>query len=164
MEEQMRIMIMDQIHDTMRKFLNEADSAPIRILGDTPTKILDSKDYLKSISAFVEKVQESVRECRRNVQTRFLAVNIYPGRHSYFVLDLNNIHYNYDTAHNDVDPIPVYVLRLSRRPRIFRFKDQDEKLAIRLAEMHNGHGKDPLPLFDDFTKTVQYHSPRSLQS
>ncbi|XRM43591.1 hypothetical protein ABZX51_006754 [Aspergillus tubingensis] len=164
MEEQIRVMIMDQIHHVMRKFLSEVDSAPIRILGDTPTKILDSKDFLKSISVFVEKVQDSVRECRGNDQTRFLAVNIYPERHSYFVLDLNNTHYNYETAHKDVDPIPVYVLRLSRRPRIFRFKDQDERLAIRLAEMHNGHGKDPLPLFDDFTKTVQYHSPRSLQS
>ncbi|KAE8152371.1 hypothetical protein BDV25DRAFT_151225 [Aspergillus avenaceus] len=162
MEEQTRKMIMDQIHDTVRHFLSEAVSTPIRILGDTPTKIVESKDYLKSISVFVEKVQESVQECCPNAQTRFLAVNVYPERHSYFVLGLNNTHYDYETAHNDVTSIPVYVLRLSRRPRIFRFKDQDEKLAIRLAEMHNGHGKDPLPLLDDFTKTVQYHSPRRL--
>ena len=37
-------------------------------------------------------------------------------------------------------PVPVYVLRLSRNTRIFRFQDQDETLAARLAEMHNGHG------------------------
>lgn len=155
---------MNQVRNTIRDFLDEVGLTPIRILGDTPTKILDPKDYLKSISAFVTQVQDSVAEFRPDIQTRFLAVNIYPERHSYFVLDLNNVHYDYETAHRNVTPIPVYVLRLSRRARIFRFKDQDKKLAVRLAEMHNGHGKDPLPLFDDFTKTVEYHSPRNLQS
>ncbi|PLN84112.1 hypothetical protein BDW42DRAFT_163661 [Aspergillus taichungensis] len=164
MEEQLRDLIMNQIHGTIKDFLKGVDSTPIRILGDTPTRILDSGDYLRSISEFAMKVQASVRECRQDSQARFLAVNIYPQRHSYFVVDLNNKHYNYETAHKDTTPIPVYVLRLSRRPRIFRFQDQDEKLAMRLAEMHNGHGRDPLPLFDDFTKIVQYHSPRSLQT
>lgn len=30
-----------------------------------------------------------------------------------------------------------------------------------LAEMHNGHGNDPLPLVDDHNQTVEYRYPRS---
>jgi hypothetical protein len=164
MEDEIRVLIMNKVRDTIRDFLDGVGPTPIRILGDTPTKILDPKDYLKSITAFVTEVQNSVGEFRPDIQTRFLAVNVYPERHSYFVLDLNNVNYDFETAHWNFSPIPVYVLRLSRRIRIFRVQDQDDKLAVRLAEMHNGHGKDPLPLFDDFTKPVEYHSPRNLQS
>lgn len=116
------------------------DPKPIRILGDAPTKILDSENYLESISVLAPKVQESVNRNRPHAQIRFLAVTIYPIRHSYFVLDLNNDHYDFETAHTEMIPVPVYVLRLSRNTRIFRFQDQDEKLAARLVEMHNGHG------------------------
>lgn len=164
MDEKIRVQLMAQIHETMRDFLGQVDSTPIRILGDAPTKILNSENYLESISDIVTKVQECVDQYRPRAQTRFVAVTIYPIRHSYFVLDLNNDHYDFETAHTEMTPIPVYILRLSRNTRIFRFQEQDEKLAARLAEMHNGHGRDPLPLFDDFTKTVVYHSPRSLQS
>lgn len=92
-------------------------------------------------------------------------MDIYPGKHAYFVLDLNNTDYVYETAHNDMAPIPVYVLRLSKRKiGIFRKGELDNTLAERLAEMHNGHGKDPLPLVDDHNQTVEYRYPRSLQS
>ncbi|PYI06162.1 hypothetical protein BO78DRAFT_397577 [Aspergillus sclerotiicarbonarius CBS 121057] len=152
---------LNQIPDIISSFLNNTDSTPIRILGDTPTTTLDSNDYFASISATVKKVDESVRNARPATQTRFLAAAIYR-RHSYFVLDLNNTHYDYNTAHTDLTPVQVYVLRLSRRPRIFRFEAEDEKLAERLADMHRGHGYEPLPLFEDHHGVVQYHSPRGL--
>lgn len=61
-------------------------------------------------------------------------------------------------------PIPVYVLRLSERPKIFRQQQLDDTIARVLADMHNGHGYDPLPLVDDYNHIVEYRNPRSLQS
>ena len=160
--------ILTQIHPTIKTFLAQVTTSsnpptPIRILGDTPTILLDSTDYLHSIREIATTVQDSIHECHPDAHTRFLAVNVYR-RHSYFVVDVNHVHYDYETAHVDTAPVPVYVFRLSRRPRIFRCEDQDGRLAVRLAEMHNGHGRDSLPLFDNFTKLVQYHSPRSLKT
>ncbi|QKX63326.1 uncharacterized protein TRUGW13939_10496 [Talaromyces rugulosus] len=163
-KQQIREHIMDQIPDTIKNFLQTVDPAAIRILGDTPNSVLDSRDYLGSIRPFVSAVERSLRQHRLDNQTSFLAVSIYPGRHSYFVLDLNNSDYVYETAHNDMNPISVYVLRLSRNPKIFRKEALDKTLAETLAEMHNGHGYEPLPLFDDHNQIVQYHNPRSLQS
>ncbi|OQD68836.1 hypothetical protein PENDEC_c030G03370 [Penicillium decumbens] len=113
--EHIRERIMNQIPDTIRDFLQQAASTPIRILGDTPNSLLISGDYLGSIRPFVSKTQSSIRDCCPDAQTRFLTVNIYPGNHAYFVLDLNNVDYVYETAHTDMTAIPVYVLRLSKK-------------------------------------------------
>lgn len=62
-------------------------------------------------------------------------------------------------------PIPVYVLRFSKREvSIFRQEGLDATIAETLASMHNGHENEPLPLVDDYTGTVQYNHPRSLLS
>lgn len=87
----------------------------MRILGDTPNSILDPKDYLGSIRPFVTKIQNCVHEFNANIKTCFIAVNIYPGKHTYFVVDLNNTEYDYLTAHECKTLVPVYILRLSKR-------------------------------------------------
>ncbi|KGO67137.1 hypothetical protein PITC_020430 [Penicillium italicum] len=165
-KQQSREHIMSQIPNTIQNFLQTFDSTAIRILGDTPNSILDSEDYLGSIRVFVSTVESALRRFRPDIQTKFLAVNIYPGRHSYFVLDLNNVGYNYETAHDDMRPISVYVLRLStKKPTIIsRQEVLDRTIATTLAKMHNGHGYEPLPLVDDYNHIVQYCNPRSLQS
>ncbi|CRG92571.1 hypothetical protein PISL3812_09633 [Talaromyces islandicus] len=135
----LREHIMGQDPETINDFLRTVDSTAIRILGDTPNGILDRTCYLESVRPIVSKVEAS--------------------------LHLNNPDYVYETAHNDISPIPVYVLRLSKRKiGIFRKGELDKSIADRLAELHNGHGKDPLPLLDDRSQTVQYHNPRTLQS
>lgn len=91
-----------------------------------------------------------------------MAANIYPGKHSYFALDVNNLNYDYETAHTDTTLVPVYHLRLSKRKiSITRQPVLDATVAGRLREMHNGHGHDPLPLLDDFTRMMEYRNPRS---
>ncbi|KAK1139213.1 hypothetical protein N8T08_001208 [Aspergillus melleus] len=100
---------MNQIPDTISKLLDELDTQPIRILGDTPTSFLDPGDYLGSIGPFVWKAECAIHACRPDLQTRFLAMNMP----RYFVLDVNNVDYVYETAHTDTTPIPIYVLRLS---------------------------------------------------
>lgn len=91
-------------------------------------------------------------------------MDVYPGSHAYFVLDVNNVDYVYETAHTDTSPIHIYVLRLSKRKiSINRQRQLDATIAKRFRAMHNGHGDDPLPLLDDFNRTVEYHSPRGLR-
>jgi hypothetical protein len=163
-KEETRGLIMHQIQSTMARFFQEAPiPTQFRLVGDTPTAILDSDDYLKSIRLFVTKVQESVKNYYSDAKTCFLALRIL-SRHSYFVVDVNNSDYNYETAHGITTPVPVYVLRLSKHVKIYRTPTQDGNLAQILATMHWGHGNDPLPLVDDYTKPVVYHSPRGLRS
>lgn len=158
--------IMSQIPKTINSFLETAGSGAIRILGDTPNSVLTADNKLDCISQFALELERSIHTSRPSAQTRFLAVNIYPPaktKHSYFVVDLNNIDYVYATAHEDKRQIPVYVLRLSKREiSIFRQEGLDATIAKTLATMHNGHGNDPLPLVDDYTGMIQYKHPRSL--
>jgi hypothetical protein len=160
--------VMNQIPQIINTFLETAGPGAIRILGDTPTSILTTEDKVGCISQFASKIESSIHTSRPSTQTRFLAVNIYPPtktKHSYFVLDLNNADYIYETAHTDKRPIPVYVLRLSKRKiSIFRKEGLDVTIAETLATMHNGHGDDPLPLVDDYTGIVQYICSRSLST
>ena len=166
-KQQIREHIMTQIPHIMLQFLQELHSEDaVRILGDVPNSVLDPKDYLESIHPFASKVQHCLREYRPDYETRFVAVNVYPGKHSYFVVDLNNVGYNYNTAHECKTPVPVYILRLSKRaPAISRAEALDMQLAELLAKMHDGHGQDPLPLFEDHNDpNLQYCNPRSLRS
>ncbi|GIK06760.1 hypothetical protein Aspvir_002411 [Aspergillus viridinutans] len=159
--------ILTQIPSIMHEFLRQLDSnGAVRIVGDAPNSILNPKDYFESIHPFASKVQHCVRRYCADYTTRFVAVNIYPEKHSYFVVDLNNTDYNYETAHKCKTPIPVYVLRLSKRaPTICRKERLDKGIAEMLADMHEGHGKDSLPLFEDHNDpNLSYPNPRSLQS
>ena len=61
------------------------------------------------------KAQCPIRKCRPEAQTRFLAVNVHPANHAFFVLDVNNIDYVYKTALTEMNLIPIYVLRLWKR-------------------------------------------------
>lgn len=162
-KQQTRERILSQIPETINNFLDTVDSTAIRILGDTPNSVLDPEEYLESVRPFVSKVEESIHQHRPDAQTRFLAFSIYPGKHSYFALDLNNVDYNYETAHIERPLIPVYVLRLSlKRVRIFRIRMLDDTLATTLADMHNVHGDDPLPLVEDWNHIVEYRRPRNI--
>ncbi|BCR96136.1 uncharacterized protein AKAW2_21076A [Aspergillus luchuensis] len=105
-----RDRILHQIHRVLFDFLQASsdDTTPMRILGDTPNSIIDPKDYLTSIRPFVTEIQNCVREYyNANIKTCFIAVNIYHGKHSYFVVDLNNTEYDYQTAHHECKTVPV---------------------------------------------------------
>ncbi|KAJ5958038.1 uncharacterized protein N7479_005188 [Penicillium vulpinum] len=163
-----RASIIGQIHGVMRDFLNSFDSSTpvpaIRIVGETPNSILDHSEFLKSIGTIVDPVQKAVAACCPDVKTRWIAVKKFEGRRSFFVLDLNNVGYDYATAHKCLTKVPVYILRLSKKPKIFRHGPQDQKLTESLAEMHNLHGERLLPLFDDYTGPRVYESPRYLRA
>lgn len=159
-----RGLIIGQIHEVRRNFLNEYGSStpipPIRILGDTSNSILNHSKFLESIKTIIEEVENTVATCRPDAKIRWIAVNKFEGRHSFFVLDLNNVEYDYESAHKCLSKVRVYVLQLSRAPKLFRCKPQGQKLAEKLAQTQNLHGKDPLPLFDDHTRPRIYGSSR----
>lgn len=171
--DQTREEILTQIRNTIKGFLQEfrSDSA-IRVLGIISNRVLGSEEPLNSIKLFASEVQKCLTErhfTQRPSVARFLAVNLYPStlyKYSYFVVDSNNFDYNYDTAHKCRSGIPVYVLRLSKRkPKIFRNVNLDMAIAGIIANMHEGHGNDSLPLCDDYNDpNRQYSNPRSLRS
>ncbi|KAL3474061.1 hypothetical protein BJX99DRAFT_248516 [Aspergillus californicus] len=153
------------IRPLMSTLLQNLGPAPIRIFGDTPTSILDPANYLQSISQFALQVQDCVREHNPKYTTRFVAASACDTRNSYFVVDINNFAYDYQTAHLCETPIPVYVLCLSNmRPTLYRKLSVDISVAWILKVLHNGHGQDPLPLFDNHHDlTLRWDSPRSPQ-
>ncbi|KAJ5945150.1 hypothetical protein N7516_005318 [Penicillium verrucosum] len=163
--QQIRSHVMGQIRGILFELPPEVVAGTMRILGDTPNSILDPNNYLKSIRPFAWKVQDGLHQYDKNNTTRFLAVTIYPGKHSYFVVDLNNTDYDYQNAHECKTPVPVYVLRLSKRkPTISRKPELDGQIAETLRAMHFYHGQDPLPLFDNYCDQNSYYgNPRSLQ-
>ena len=97
-----RHTVLARIRRTLEESFQESpevlNSTAIQIMGDTPTAILDSGNYLKSIQPFVTKVENCMGSSCPSAQTRFLAVEIHK-RHSYFVLDINNYEYDYESAH-----------------------------------------------------------------
>ena len=163
--QQIRSHVMGHIRGILFELPLDVIARTMRILGDIPNSILDPNNYLESIRPFASKVQDCLHQYDRNNTTCFLAVTIYPGKHSYFVVDLNNTDFDYQTAHECKTPVPVYVLRLSkRRPTIFRKPQLDGQIAETLQVMHNNHGQDPLPLFDNYCDQNSYYgNPRSLQ-
>lgn len=66
----------------MFELLPDVVAETMRILGDTPNSILDPNNYLESIRAFAWEVQDCLNQYDRNNTTRFLAVEITPGKHS----------------------------------------------------------------------------------
>jgi hypothetical protein len=116
----------------MGSFLKEYNPSspipPIRIIGDTPSSILDPENAFESMSEVVEMVQDAVAKCRQDAETCFLAARRTKGRHSFFALDLNNASYELMI----MTPL-IYVLhrslctvlRLSRKPKIYRRESED---------------------------------------
>lgn len=163
---QIRNHILGQIREVLFELPEEDVTGTMRILGVTSNRVLDPNDYLESIRPFALEVQDGLRARHGSNTTRLLAVTIHPDKHSYFVVDLNNADYDYQTAHECKTLVPVYVLRLSskRKPTISRQRLLDSVIAETLRKLHDNHGQDPLPLFDNhYDKNRYYGNPRSLQ-
>ncbi|KAJ5558208.1 hypothetical protein N7535_008423 [Penicillium sp. DV-2018c] len=132
----------------------------MRILGVLRTAGLDSKDYLASVSAKIEGFVAALNEI---AETRFLAVQVR-NKYTYFVLDINNDQYDYQTAHLRAITLPVYRLQYSsRRWHLVRDQRQDASLADEIASLHDCNGQNPTPFLEDITnnKNPTYLTPRS---
>ncbi|KAJ5716025.1 uncharacterized protein N7483_013206 [Penicillium malachiteum] len=157
-----RNRILGQIKVVLSELLRNIGSCTMRIVGDTPNSVLDHEDLLESVRPFVSEVEECIRQHHPDDKTLFIAAKFCLGKHSYFVVDVNNTRYNYETAHECEELTPVYYLRLSRRqPTILRKPPLDATLSKILMVMHYWHGQDPLPLCDNhFDPNFCYPNPR----
>lgn len=142
----MSVSNIDEVNQEVIKSIDEQET--IRIVADVPIDFLQPGDYVRSAS---EIIQPLVSHWETKHTTRILAVDVYP-RHAYAVVDINNHRYDYYEAHTQNFAIPVYILRLSRRKKIwtfFRYAPQDRRLASQLAELHRTNGQKPTPFFSD---------------
>ncbi|KAJ1709731.1 hypothetical protein NYO67_8134 [Aspergillus flavus] len=149
---------MDDINEEVLKAITEQRT--VRIVVDVPTNLLHPDEYLASAS---ELVSPFIVHWERENTPLLLVVDVYP-KHAYIVIDINNRRYNYDTAHQQIYAIPVYVLQLSKKTlkwRFFRRAVEDELTARTIAELHRLNGQNPIPFFADHINGSVYLSPRS---
>ncbi|KAF9888159.1 hypothetical protein FE257_009154 [Aspergillus nanangensis] len=158
-----RHALQENTRKTLKEFFDTTyDSAnpPIRFIGRIANREVDSDHFFESLQELVQNIEEFVTSCRPDTEIRFLAASRWPKRCSYFVLDVNNREYCYESAHVFMEEIPVYILQLSKRAKIYRYEKEDKTIVKRLRTMHNVHGQDPLPLFDDCTTSCTHSSAR----
>lgn len=148
---------MEQVNAEVLKAIEENQT--MRIIFDVPTEILRADEYITSASEFIDPFR---RTWQTKHLTRFLVVDVYP-RHAYIVIDINNHECNFDVAHKQTSPFPVYILRLTRRSQkwiFFRRAVDDKRIARRLAELHCWNDQNPIPFFSDHIRGSVYYSHR----
>lgn len=136
---------------------NDAKRLVIRLHTD---KLEDSDDYLASASAIVSEIFPC---WEKDSRVLFLAIEVRPER-THMVIDINNDEYNFATAHETKNIIPVYVLRRKRGRWVqFRWPPGDKLLNEEVASLHELNGFDAkTPFFANHHTQVAYANPRSL--
>lgn len=150
--------IMDEVNEHVLKTMQ--DLPTIRIIIDVPTEIMNPENYLES--AF-ELVKPFTNSWEKYHGVRRIVVDVYP-RHAYIVIDINNFSYDFKLAHLQTFPIPVHILRLSRKSKqwyFFRRQLEDRRVANDIAELHRCNGQNQPPFFADHIRGSVYLSPRT---
>lgn len=157
-----RASILAKADEAINEFLAAQDSSnsPVRLIGQFSNRMIDPDAFFESVKSITNRVLNCVAQWDPTATTTLLSINRFPGRLSYFALDINNSTYVYETAHLTTIPTPIHILRLSKNARIFRSQRHDKSIAETLARLHYMHGQDPLPFFDDRTTPPVFNSPR----
>ncbi|KAA8652092.1 uncharacterized protein ATNIH1004_000996 [Aspergillus tanneri] len=148
---------MDEVNDHVFATLNEQHT--IRVVGVLPTRFLRSEDYRASVSSLIEPF---TTEWGKSQKIQLIAIDVYQ-EYTFFVLDINNWKYDYDTAHKELLLVPVYILRLSNggnKWKFFRRAVDDRRIARRIADLHSCNDQNPLPFLEDHIKGPVYFSRR----
>ncbi|GIK00116.1 hypothetical protein Aspvir_004134 [Aspergillus viridinutans] len=130
-----------------------------RIIIKVHTEKLDSQDYRVSAYNFVNEIFPDWENDKRIL---FLAIEIW-GDRTYMAVDINNYDYNFDTAHKNKTILPVYVLWQHRRRGwvMIRWPQEDERLATKLADLHNVNGFDATtPFLENYNTRIVHANPR----
>lgn len=77
-----------------------------RLVIKVHTEKLDPHDYRMSANKFISEIFPNWEEDNR---IHFLVVEIR-GDRTFMVIDINNVEYNFDTAHETKTILPVYVV------------------------------------------------------
>lgn len=138
---------------------NDAKRLFIRLHTDC---LKQSDNYFVSTSRIVNEFFPCWEEDSRDL---FLAIEVRPER-TYLVIDINN-EYEFATAYETKNALPVYVLRQKRgRWAKFRWPPGDESLSERVDSLHDLNGFDAkTPFFANYhTRVVVYANPRRLST
>ncbi|KAL2826903.1 hypothetical protein BJY01DRAFT_229507 [Aspergillus pseudoustus] len=131
-----------------------------RIAMKLKTRHLDSHDYLRSVK---EVLNDIFPDFESDQRIRLLAIEIFPDR-TYLVVDISNYEYNFQTAHEASESLPVYLLKVAHKGKnwaLVRLPKEDQRLRERIAELHRSHGYDVgLPLIEDNTSSIVHANPR----
>ena len=149
---------MDEIIQRVSESIKETTT--IRIIADIPTELLASDNYLASASSLTSPL---IQTLEKQHLVRLIAVDVYP-RHTFVVIDINNHRYDFDTAHLQTFPIPVYIFHLSRKSKqwtFFRRALKDQRVAHNVANLHRHNGQNPTPFLADHIRGPYYLSPRT---
>ncbi|KAA8649663.1 uncharacterized protein ATNIH1004_002334 [Aspergillus tanneri] len=134
----------------------------VRILITVYTKSLNSENYLASASDTISKIAPG---WENNPRIRFLLVDVYE-RHTFIVADINNHGYNFETAHKDTTPIPVYAIRQVRKTEkwvMTKEQKYDMYIAHRIAELHDWYGLRKPPFLEDHHFVIEHTDLREPQ-
>lgn len=154
--------IMDQVNKEVLNTIQNLQT--IRIIADVPLEILEPENYLSSAFTLLKPFTQAWGA--ENHSLREIVVDIYP-RHAYIVIDINNHDYDFETAHLQHTPIPVYILRLLRKSKewsFFRRPVEDRRVAKDVALLHWCNGQKRPPFFADHVKGSVYYSTRGGQA
>ncbi|RAL11865.1 uncharacterized protein BO97DRAFT_443573 [Aspergillus homomorphus CBS 101889] len=132
-----------------------------RIVIKLKTCNLDSGDYRASACEFLDAVFPDWEHDNRIL---FLTIQVHVTR-TFLVVEINNHAYDFFTAHDCKTLLPVYVLLQKGRRgwALVRWPQQDEDLAIRLADIHQRHGWHArTPILENYIHLVVCADPRAL--
>ena len=146
---------LSSIHD---QIFNSNDAK--RIAMKMNTKDLNSDNYTASAK---RKLNDIFPDWESDPRFRFVAMEVYH-EGAYIAIDISHRDYNFNTAHEDMKPLPVYFLGKVHKGRewtLIRMPQEDDYICTRLAYLHRCHGYDAeLPLVDDYTSIVFHANPR----
>lgn len=134
-----------------------------RLVIKVSTEKLNSQDYRASASKFVNEIFPNWENDNRIL---FLAIEIR-GDRTYMAVDINNFNYNFDTAHEAMTILPVYVVWQHKKKGWFnvRWPQEDGPLATKLAELHNLNGFNAItPFLANYNTRIVYENPRELST
>ncbi|KAL3474062.1 hypothetical protein BJX99DRAFT_260762 [Aspergillus californicus] len=142
-----------RIAQLITELLGTTRNNPVRIVGYIPIPRLDKTYHLESIRQVTAKVQEGTRAFHSKYTACFLAAAIeHAMGHALFIVDINNVDYDFDIAMNGQPKVPVHALSLLMdTPTLDGTPLLDGPVARGLARMHRKYpswGKDDLPFFD----------------
>ncbi|PYH99039.1 hypothetical protein BO71DRAFT_394623 [Aspergillus ellipticus CBS 707.79] len=130
-----------------------------RLVIKVHTEQLDSHDYRVSASNFINEIFPNWEDDSR---IHFIAIEIR-GDRTFLAIDVNNLDYDFETAHETRTVLPVYVVWRHKRKGwyIIRWPQEDEPLATKIAELHDLNGFDTTtPFLANFNESVVYGNPR----
>ncbi|OJJ75756.1 hypothetical protein ASPBRDRAFT_203493 [Aspergillus brasiliensis CBS 101740] len=135
-----------------------------RIVMKRNTERLNPHDHRNSAKRILNENLPNLEESNNRVI--FLAVEVFHDR-TYMAFDINHFTYDFHTAHLDKTILPVYSLRQVHKDRHWALirlsQEDDDRLCIRLADLHEAHGYDvQLPIVEDHTSIIVHANPRSL--